>query len=179
MTPTDETPARGLGQMDIEVEQAFNMNQPPPPPPPTTNRFASTPDTTSQSQQYFGAATPTSTMMAPSGLTLTNELFQMWLNFQQQQALAAQALATQVQANVPRPPRVGGVIERYGYWTGFGLKGDGKEPRTTDCMREFFREGIKEFTAIGDIQKRCRGGLSSIDGAPHFGQAHEKDADNL
>ena len=104
MTPTDETQARGLGQTCIDVEQPSDMNRPPPPPPLTTNRFASTPATINQSQQYFGTATPTSTMMAPSGLTLTNEQFQMWLNFQQQQALAAQALATQVQPNVPRPP---------------------------------------------------------------------------
>ena len=104
MTPTDETPARGLGQTGIDIEQPFSMNRPPLPPPPTTNRFASTPATISQPQQYFGAATPTSTMMAPSGFTLTNEQFQQWMNFQQQQAIAAQALATQLQPNVPRPP---------------------------------------------------------------------------
>ena len=101
MTPTDETPARGLGQTGIDIEQPFSMNWPPPPPPPTTNRFASTPATINQSQQYFGAATATSTMIAPSGLTLTNEQFQQWMMFQQQQALAGQALATQVLPNVP------------------------------------------------------------------------------
>ena len=58
----------------------------------------------------------------------------MWLQFQQQQTLAAQALANQVQPDVPRPLEVGGVIDCYGFWTGFGLNGDGKAPRTTDCM---------------------------------------------
>ena len=101
-------------------------------------------------------------------MTLTEEQFCIWMQAFQQSMIPQARVA----------PRVGG-LNRQGCWTGFGLNSQGVELRTADCMHEFFHDGIKEFNTLGEIQKRCREGLSSNHECPRFCQAHEKDANQF
>ena len=124
-----------------------------------TPRFARPPGASA------GGSFPTPNSPGPGGMTLTEDQFRIWM----------QAFQQPTKPEAPVAPRVGG-LNRQGCWTGFGLNSQGVEPRTADCMREFFHDGIKEFNALGEIQKRCREGLSSNPECPRFCQAHEKDA---
>ena len=101
-------------------------------------------------------------------MTLTEDQFRVWM----------QAFQQPTKPDVPVAPRVGR-LDCQGCWTGFGLNSQGVEPRTADCMREFFHDGIKEINALGEIQKRCCEGLSSNPDCPCFCQAHEKDANQF
>ena len=191
MTPTEGSPSQGLGlgsydeegqQYGDEVVQAYSMGQPQPTVSTSSYGYATTPaanvNPTPRAQQFYGAASPAPTTMTQGGITLSNDQFQ--------QLLGAFQLSTQQpvqpstkQPAVARPPRVGGTVNLHGYWTGFGLNGNGDEPRTTDCMREYFDTGIKAFVAMGEVHKRCHGGLNSTSDAPQFSQTHEKDANKF
>lgn len=77
----------------------------------------------------------------------------------------------------PLPPRVGGVNED-GLWTGLGAAGDGKAPRTKDCMRKMLMEESKSYALISVIEDRCRHDMKSIPG-PQFCLNSEADSKNI
>jgi hypothetical protein len=129
------------------------------------------------------AATSPGTLMSPmavqgaalpglGGLQVTNEQFQMWMEFQRQLAPAP------VVAPVVNPPRVGG-RNHQGFWTGHGLNNEGNSPRTLLCMRYLFKNGLKELNAIGEIELKASKGLKSIPDSPKFSMSSEKDADKV
>ena len=74
-------------------------------------------------------------------------------------------------------PRIGGVSPA-GVWTGYGAGGQGKDPQSARCMREFNTDVVKSFTAMAPIEDKCHLGLRN---SPTllFGMPNEPNANTV
>ena len=74
-------------------------------------------------------------------------------------------------------PRIGGVSPA-GVWTGHGAGGQGRDPQSARCMREFNTDVVKSFTAMAPIEDKCHLGLRD---SPNllFGMPNEPNANTV
>jgi len=75
-------------------------------------------------------------------------------------------------------PRIGGVSPA-GVWTGYGTGGQGKDPQSARCMREFNTDVVKSFTAMAaPIEDKCHLGLRDSPSLL-FGMPNEPNANTV
>jgi len=74
-------------------------------------------------------------------------------------------------------PRIGGVSPA-GVWAGHGAGGQGKDPESTRCVREFDTDVVKSFTAMAPIEGKCHIGYRD---SPNllFGMPNEPNANTV